>query len=547
MILFVFTMATINYDLVVPLFLMMLVLRKNMYLPFQNYLLYGLRLYLPKEHALHNTSYNEKSGRTTKKRELTLEDKMDSLFVGTRVTLNRGVQSLRFIKSLTLYSMYDTLISVFVAAFLISTWSSIYQCYTPMVNRFTMHTNMIICASAIIPIHTQLQIMILTGFRAMEVRMSVLVGAIVILIVIVCLSFELTTETLFGTSSRRGSDLIHATATHMNALLLQLSASAPQPSIGAMSAFLKFCIAVVCGALATGCVIPSLHFSRSFLMLATTRGTSIERASPLGSLFLWVDFFSPVVVGVVILIFSDGSPSSLGIILFALLSSSLLRFLCLKLYLQSFLDTVIRSILVPFVASSADDMVAKAPALQKQVETRVTYLAVAAAQYIAHPILLVVFAILMHRSSPLGVGLCHLMRKEVLGLDVSVLEEVFSKELSFDATHRAISVAPHPHLMSAISAFLLGSGMGGISPSLQMRSFFQKILNDLRFLPVDIFPVLGRGIMLIYCITWFVCHGACVLYWLAKSQQGRGNGIEEIATEEIATDVGKKTDTEKED
>lgn len=510
----------LNLDLLVPIFLMILVLRtKNVYFPIQNYLLYGLRLYLPQEFSLQKPAgAKAKAGlRELDNKPLTLEEKLDLVDVGPLITLNKGIQSLRFIKSLTFYNAYDTLVYVFVAAFLISIWSTMYQCYSPMLERFTMHANMVIFAAGMIAIHTQMQIIILTGVRA-EIKLSAIIGMSVIIIVLASLSFDTTLDLLFGTSERRGEDVINATAAHMNALLLQLSASAPQPSLVAMNGFVKILISFVCGALAAGCVIPSLHFSRSLLTLTTSRGTANERATTRDSLLLWVDFFAPILAFLVILTHGDGSPYSLGVIILSLFITALLRFSCLKLHLQSFLDTVVRSILVPFIAS-ADDLVNQAPILQEKVAARVTYLALAAAQYISHPIILTIFAILMHRASPRGIGLCPIVRKDIFGMDNSILEAVINKEMSFDATSVAIAVAPHPYFTSAISAFLLGSGMGGISPSLQIRNFFQKALKDLRFLPVGIFPLLGRGIMVIYCVTWFLIHVGSTLYWLMNPQK----------------------------
>ena len=189
-----------------------------------------------------------------------------------------------------------------------------------------------------------------------------------------------------------------------------------------------------------------------------------------------------------------------------------LRWFCMHKHLQCFINSVIRS--AKLLAATRHNSVATTniATLKTRIKTRINYLIPCASQYFAHIVFISSICILIHRSSPNGINVCPMVRT-LFGLDLDILMKVIQKEREFDATKVALEIADQPYFSSAIMSFLMGTGIGKISPSKKLIQFIEKCFTKLRFIPVGTFIPFGKAMISVYCLSFFFVNTLGLIVW----------------------------------
>lgn len=431
------------------------------------------------------------------------------LNLGPPITINDHIVSKSYLTRQLFYKVYDNMVNVGLVAFLLYLWFTVYHCFVPDAT-ITFWGSAAACLSTVFALQSQIQIVYLTGWNARESKVALVSGVIAFILSLILLNVEY--------------DILHVSldkaiaeaADHFNALLMQLSKSPLQLNQKYMIFSIKLFLSISVWEIVVGMIVPMLRFSQTLYTLLF--GYADEAAPNSIKIILIIDFFLPLLVGCLYngiiaskLGLDDNSSLAVQIVASFLMIS--LRWWCMRIHLQCFVNSVLRSVKLHMAALSKGAVAATSvETLKTRIRTRINYLVPCASQYFAHIIFIASICILIHRSSPNGINVCPSVRT-LFGLDLDVLMKANEKERQFDATKVAIEVASKPYLDNAIIHFLMGAGIGGISPSAKLIEFLEKAFTQLRFLPVGTFVTFGKAAMCVYCFSYFFFNVLGVLYW----------------------------------
>ena len=383
-------------------------------------------------------------------------------------TLVRGT----IISKLFLYDWYDSVIHLGIAALLTHIWTMLSHCAVPLA-PYHLWGSVLATMLVVLSIYSLLKVLYMTGRSAMEVKVAGMIGLMTFTLSLVLLLAPVHLD-LTGLSLE---NVFQSTAKHFNVLALHLSWSVPLLHEKLVTGLLKVSMSLVAALMASGMVIPALRYSQTFVVLMF--GSAHEKATPSIRWLLLVDYFLPLVLAISIFLLPailKLFPSSVsinniqikttsitapnGALLFFQLTLVLLlmlvRLICLRPHMQSFLDAVVRSISMEIAVGNEADKVG----IQNKVSMRYRYIAPAALQYVALPLTVLGIALLVHKNTPSGTGLC-VGLKSLTGLSTTDNLALSQQLFSTNATQIALDLARtegSPKFDEAMYMFLMHAG-----------------------------------------------------------------------------------------
>ena len=344
-------LSRVNVDLLGPLLIVFALLRlKNHYcVPLK--LLSGLRFFVS------NITLSQKHLRAPQSassiKEQSIIDKKLNEFNLSMIELDGSVRKGSILSGLMMYDTYETLIYISLSSVAVHFFSSVFHCFSPT-SMYSIWGTIFVTMSVILPFRALMRILFLTGFEAFESRISLIACAFI---------FMLSAALLFGPLDVLGlafDDVLSITAIHFNALLLQLSHTAPQLSEHVMVAMIKVVLSALTAMTAVGMVIPAMRFSQSFNTLLF--GARYERATLKMRAMLVFDHLMPLIVAASMIPSSLGIPTSLrtdGFLLAMQLTTTFLmvvvRLHCLRKHLQCFLGAIVQAISIEIATNASTD------------------------------------------------------------------------------------------------------------------------------------------------------------------------------------------------
>ncbi|CAM9180459.1 unnamed protein product [Chrysoparadoxa australica] len=249
--------------------------------------------------------------------------------------------------------------------------------------------------------------------------------------------------------------------------------------------FCRIMLGIVAGVLASGCPMPALRFSHSFShMVRPQYGCSVFRKA-----LLWLDLLGPIICATMWVptlshtavehFFPDVSLSAWRKArVLVSVSLALLKMALVKPHLQTFMEQTTRRIVLKELAK---DKVEAKP-VQEQFTCRIQYLVIAAAQYVAPVVVILMLALLLinKASSSYDYGMCSTLRSAV---GKAVEAQDFSNEVGS-----------------------VPESAAGVLPML-------KALRTMDIIPQQLYEGV-LSFLLWWCWTWWsACYVAGVAYW----------------------------------
>lgn len=341
-------------------------------------------------------------------------------------------------------------------------------------------------------IRAPLQIVYLTGWRAIETKLAVFVGVIAFSVTL--LLFRTNMDPL----NYNFQTLINDSAVHLQSVLMTVSKTPPKISNSFLTLSMHFALSTVIAALSTGLVLPALRFSQTFLtiVLAPTGAISYKLLAAIEQLY-------PLALAVVLY---PSLEIDAAFKLAAAFGFVLVKICNARVHLQSFLDTVTHSVsIVPEGVLIAAD-----PQIAQKIERRTEYLVAAAAQAVSLPILVLVLCIIYLRYSILGCESCvsflNLARR-----DSVAYSQAYSQYATIDATAVTASLASQaPYLYDVIGVMMHSHRQGA---KITMDFFFK--LARIHLLPPHVIQQLTLALISISSMIWFTLSSCAIAYWYA--------------------------------
>jgi hypothetical protein len=346
----------LNIDLLVPLLIVFGLLRFKKNFCYPQKLLSGLKFFVS------NTVLSQKNLRIqpsddNKQQETSIIDKKLKEFNVSMIELDGSFRKGSLLSSVLLYDVYDHLIFLSLSSFAVHTFSTLFHCAKPS-SAYSIWGSLLVALSTVYPFRSLIRVLIMTGFKAFESRLALLVGAVSL----VGMAILLFTPVDFTGLSL--NDTLWSTAIHCNALLLQLSTTAVQPQIPVMVAIIKLLLSLLTAVAAASMVIPAIRFSQSFVTLQI--GAAHERASKHMRYILAIDLLFPILVAATMIPYSPYSVvrvaewerddgNWLALQLLAVLTMVSIRLFCMRRHLQSFMDASVKSISVEIALNDNAD------------------------------------------------------------------------------------------------------------------------------------------------------------------------------------------------
>mmetsp|Transcript_3176 Transcript_3176/g.6616 ORF Transcript_3176/g.6616 Transcript_3176/m.6616 type:complete len:559 (+) Transcript_3176:67-1743(+) len=457
----------------------------------------------------------------------------------TMIELDDSVATKYVLQKQLFYDLFEAMVNLALGCVLAYVWSMCYHCAVPSATSSSWVV-LLMLALAIFSFQCLLQILMMTGWRAKETKLAIIVGFV---------TFLVSMAQFLSGLSYIDSETVTDIAIHVNALLIQISPSITAINLMLLTPIVQIALSVVCGLMVAGLVIPSLRYSQAIETL--NYGMRAELSSNEEKNLLWVDFILPMMVGIV---FSplpriiehfhypsgmpcptaaDGSPgtcskqdmSQLDFFdnLFVALQLAfvgammLTRLLCMKKHLQCFLDSVVRVVSAHLMAVGAGQKLDQT-ALLPTVKACTDYLMAAATQYLAVPLFIIACVMLMHKSSPVGTGMCYSVY-ELVGADKAPLLTSISSAIQFNSSAIAVESAAKPYFVSilqaAAGAQMTGGNLSGATPSSLLTSFALK-MSEVYALPSRAAVTLCKALVCMHSLSWFVLNLTGVLAWRYK-------------------------------
>ena len=467
-------MMTPNAETLVPVLIIVLLMRTKQFLCWPLFFLRKLRFFVTNAtrttlkspittktvstidaSGVDNTSIIEKQ---LKKLELSMVELDGSLLRGA------------IISKLFLYDWYDSIVHLGIAALLSHIWTMLSHCVMPLA-PYHVWGSVLATMLIVLSIYSLLKVLYMTGRNAMEVKVAGIVGLMTFTLSLALLlapvDFDLTGLSL--------ENVFQSTAIHFNVLGLHISSSIPLLNVNLVTGLFKVSLSMGAALMASGMVIPALRYSQTFVVLMF--GSAHEKGTPSIRWLLSLDYFLPLILACSIFLSpavfkqfttalstnhtdTTNITTPNGILLFfqliLVLVMMIVRLICLRPHMQSFLDAVVRSISMEIAVGNEADKVG----IQNKVSMRYQYIAPAALQYVALPLTILGIALLVHKNSPMGTGFC-VGLKSIIGLNTIDNLAISQQLLSTNATQIALDLArspSSPKFDEAMYMFLMHAG-----------------------------------------------------------------------------------------
>lgn len=501
-----------NYDLIVPMMIIVIIIRtQSKIFNIPQRLLFGLKLFLPKDEE------NESSYPIVSK-SLKNDDNFKHLNLGPILTINNSLFHHNFLSSQILYGFYNNIVNVFIVAILMHIWNICFHCINPYA-KYSQWSTIFCIFSLILSWHCQLYFVYLTGFKSMESKFSFIVG--IIFSIIVSLFFyknnNQSIESSFNWTEIDNNNSItyekffEIFSNHINSILSLLSNSLPLLTSNSIGNILKLFIIFFTTLTTIGQVIPSLRFAHTFH--AMNYGTKIEQVSKISKIILWIDYIFPLIVSLIFLsdsiflYFNIKYQINFSIQLSLFIAMGILKFMLMKVHLQSFLGSVVRSISLQIVC---DDKEQKKE-LKQRINARVKYLIPATLQYISNVIFIISLSMLIYKLS-LTVDYNCIYIRNIFNYDNSKISDKINHIKLFNTIENINEIVGKPFLDEAIISFLLGTGQGG-SPSAKLFNFFTISIHKIQIIPYILVIPLAKSFICYYSFSQFIVSTISLLYW----------------------------------
>ena len=345
-------MEKVNVDLLGPLLIVFVLLRLKKHYCIPLKFLSGIRFFVA------NSTLSQKHLRipataSSLKNQSIIDKKLQD-FNLSMIELDGSTRKGSIFQGILFYDIYENLVYLSFSSVAVHFFSTLFHCYSPQ----SMHSiwgTIFISLSVALPFRNLLRMLFAGGMGVFERRVALLVALMTFLVSVAML---LSPVELLGLSL---DDVLTSTAKHCTALLLHLSSTAWQPSIVAMVFMLKISLSLLSSLAALGMVMPAMHFSQSFSIILF--GEHYERGSAFVRALLVVDHFLPLFVAAIMIprglglgVLSQSAKAD-GYWLAAQLAATFfmvaIRLICMRRLLQSYLDTVVKSISVHIARSDS--------------------------------------------------------------------------------------------------------------------------------------------------------------------------------------------------
>lgn len=342
----------VNMDLLGPLLIVFGFLRLKKYYSFPLKILKGIRFFIS------NTTLSQKHLRApasaSNKNQSIIDKKLEE-FNLSMMEMDGSIRKGSIFHGLLLYDVYETIVYLSVCSVAMHIFSVSFHCFSP-ISSYSIWGSIFVAISTILPFRYLIRILLMTGFEAFESRVAVIVALITL---IGSAAFLFSPFDILKLSL---DDVLANTSIHCNALLLQISPTAIQPSLPVMLAAVKLALSLLVALTALGMTIPALRFSQSFNTLLF--GAKHVKAELSVQQLLVIDHFLPLLVSAIMtpqrLGFDSLSPRVDGHFLAAQLAVTALmvaiRLYSLRTHMQSFLDATVKMISVEIAAGNRTEV-----------------------------------------------------------------------------------------------------------------------------------------------------------------------------------------------
>jgi hypothetical protein len=294
----------------------------------------------------------------------------------TMIELDDSMATKYVLKTQLFYDLFEAMVNLGLGCFLAYLWSVGFHCAVPDAAA-SCWVVLLILALAVFSFHCLLQILIMTGWRAKETKVAIIIGFVVFLVSMVQFLGEVSVIDL---------KTVTAVAVHVNALLVQLSPEISAIHLAVLVPLIQVGMSAGCALMCAGLVIPALRYSQALDTLAFGTRAALLSSADMG--LLWLDFVLPLLVGVAFspipqliaavafpasaaskcAVTADGAAgtcdsdaSTFGVTSNLLMTVQLLlvgammltRLLTMKKHLQCFLDTVVRVVSAHLMATQS--------------------------------------------------------------------------------------------------------------------------------------------------------------------------------------------------
>lgn len=399
------------------------------------------------------------------------------------------------------YRNYEMLLDLAVWSLLAQSLTWGYNCFggSNVPALLTLYSFVPAASTLLYAVRVPLQVVYLTGWRAVETKVSCFAGVSTFAAVFVLLRLKL--DPLNLQLAALGND----TALHLQALYLIMSPKPSVPSIWTTTMIFHLSLASLVGALAAGMVLASLRFSQTLLTILMS-----PQIGGLSKTMALLEHFWPLLLFYVLSGLSSsagatGEAASDGVKLGAVAIFVALRLLNARTHLQCFLDTVTRSVaLVPDGVDVASD-----PQLTHKIEARANYLIAAAAQILGLPLFSLAALLMCLRYSPtFGCSTCMVMTS-LLGHNSDHFQVLSHAYAAIDATAATADIAAKYPYWSDVWGVMLHTHKNGGRITLD---FFFK-LGKLFPLPPHVVHGLLLAVLCVAALQWFSMSTAAAAYW----------------------------------
>lgn len=266
-----------NYDLVIPVFIVFVVLRTKSHYNVAQRLLHGVRYYV------HVPSED------TNDKDTTFEGNIKRLQLAQTQFDSSSKESSRFLTMQLCYPPYETSVYLTVCTTLAYIVSTTYHLIHEN-EEYSCWIVLMIWAMLFYHLHSSIQILYLTGMAVLETNIAMMVGF---------LSFALVFGTLLLSPLAAISEIMQGLTIHTIALFMQISPAMAELSTfqSSMTTALNICISGVVGLVAMGTVIPIMRFSHTFVLMMFGRDQPHHPPATLAiKILLMADYLLSLVV-----------------------------------------------------------------------------------------------------------------------------------------------------------------------------------------------------------------------------------------------------------
>ena len=484
-------LATLNVSLLIPVLSLFVLQRLRGVLSVPLTYLSGLRCCLPQRSTLTGFDWTRLTDSAPQ------EPKLKSLGL-CLLTLNSTFFKRFTVTNQLLYANYEMLLELGVWAVLVYLVTSLYNCASSggvYSSLHTMYSFLPAMVALLYAVRVPLQVAYLTGWRAVETKIAVVVGCATFVTTIALLFLEVD-PLMLGFSS-----IAHDEGLHLKALSLTVLRKPMTVSAGAWAAVTQVVIAILLALVVAGMALPALRFSQTFLSIIVSPTT---RASTKALTVLELLFPAVLIVAlsgwVGAVASEDASLIKVGLTALYVI----IKLANSRAHLQAFLDTAAHSALLLPLNFPVEDR----PKLAKTVEARSDYLVAAAAQLLALPVFLTSACVLYLRHSNVGGAQC-VAARQWFGLPTEPYASLYSSLVNLDATSETARLAAQEPFWSDVWGVMLHTHKRGGEITF---GFFIK-LSTLHLLPPHTAQQLALALMGAAAAAWLALSLSAVAYW----------------------------------